>query len=73
MNRKGDTQRTLKAWALIPDLILASLEGLDEEQLDLRLEDGEWSIRETVHHLVEAQVVAWWRCSRPFRTVCSDR
>ena len=49
---------TLKAWALIPELIEESVGDLDEEHLDLRREQGGCSVRETVHHLVEAHVVA---------------
>jgi len=48
----------LRAWLTIPSDIERALEGLTEEALDLRGGTDGWSIRETVHHLVEANLVA---------------
>jgi hypothetical protein len=48
----------LRAWLAIPRTIDKALEDLSEEDLDLRGGTDAWSIRETVHHLVEANLVA---------------
>ena len=48
----------LQAWLMIPAEIEKALQGLPEEDLDLRGGPDGWSIRETVHHLVEANLVA---------------
>lgn len=53
----GEPAETLRAWLTIPRDIEKALEGLPEDGLDLRDGDG-LSIRETVHHLVEANLVA---------------
>jgi hypothetical protein len=46
------------AWNRIPIQISNALQGLKEADLDLRGGGEGWSIRETVHHLVEANLVA---------------
>ena len=48
----------LVAWLGIVEGIEKALEGLAEGDLDLRGGADGWSIRETVHHLVEANLVA---------------
>jgi hypothetical protein len=48
----------LRAWLTIPEKIEKALEGLVDEDLDLRGGADGWSIRESVHHLVEANLVA---------------
>lgn len=48
----------LRAWLRIPGDIEKALVGLDEQGLDLRGGPEGWSIRETAHHLVEANLVA---------------
>lgn len=48
----------IQAWVRIPADIEKALEGLAENALDLRGGADGWSIRETVHHLVEANLVA---------------
>jgi hypothetical protein len=48
----------LKNWVQIPQNIARAIEGLTEEELDLRGGSNDWSIRETVHHLVEANLIA---------------
>jgi hypothetical protein len=47
-----------RAWLRIPDDIEKALAGLDAQGLDLRGGPEGWSIRETAHHLVEANLVA---------------
>jgi hypothetical protein len=39
----------------------AVLQGLSEAQLDLSREQGKWSIREIVHHIVDAEEI-WKTC-----------
>ena len=48
----------VRAWLKIPRAIENALEDLGEDALDLRGGEDGWSIRETVHHLVEANLVA---------------
>lgn len=48
----------LRAWLAIPRDIENALDGLLEDALDLRGGAENWSIRETVHHLVEANLIA---------------
>ena len=45
-------------WAGVADAIEDAIVGLKDDQLDLRGGPDDWSIRETVHHLVEANLVA---------------
>jgi len=51
-------RRTIKTWSSIPSRIRRATAGLEERNLDLRGGSEGWSIRETVHHLVEANLVA---------------
>lgn len=55
---KGKLIESLKAWVQIPNDIQQAIEGLTGDDLDLRGGPEGWSIRETVHHLVEANLVA---------------
>ncbi len=48
----------LQAWLAIPASIEKAIEGLAEQDLDLRGGADGWSIRENVHHVVEASLVA---------------
>jgi hypothetical protein len=45
-------------WSGVPGSIRKAIRGLSERDLDLRGGDEGWSIRETVHHLVEANLIA---------------
>jgi uncharacterized damage-inducible protein DinB len=47
----------LKRYPKLPERLEAAIAGLDETQLDLRLGTGGWSIRETVHHTVEGELM----------------
>ncbi len=57
-NKKPDLEEPLAAWVEIPGRIRNSLRDLNESDLRLRGGSEGWSIRETVHHLVEANLVA---------------
>ncbi len=57
-NKKPDLEEPLAAWVEIPGRIRNSLRDLNESDLRLRGASEGWSIRETVHHLVEANLVA---------------
>lgn len=48
----------LAAWKRIPTRITSSINGLTESDLDLKGGSDGWTIRENVHHLVEANLVA---------------
>ena len=48
----------LSAYLHLPSRIRAAIRGLDEKGLDLRGGSEGWSVRETVHHLVEANLIA---------------
>jgi len=48
----------LTAWRSIVPRVQWLVDGLSDEELDRRPEGAPMSVRETVHHLVEAQVVA---------------
>ncbi len=50
--------KAVEAWLRILDSIEKSIEDLYEDALDIRGGDDGWSIRESVHHLVEANLVA---------------
>ena len=58
MAAKAKPIEVLKAWVKIPNAIENVIEGLTEDELDARGGPNGWSIRETVHHLVEANLVA---------------
>jgi len=58
MKKKPRSQEALAAWNEIPRTIENAIRGLKENDLDLRGGPEGWSIRETVHHLAEANLVA---------------
>lgn len=49
---------SLAAWKRIPTSIRHSIRGLTESELDLKGGADGWTIRDNVHHLVEANLVA---------------
>ena len=53
-----DEQDALEAWRAIVPLIHGLADGVAEESLDRRLDPSSMTIRETVHHVAEANVVA---------------
>jgi len=58
MKRAKKEQDALRAWTSIPRNIRKALAGLASRDLDLRGGSEGWSVREYVHHLVEANLVA---------------
>lgn len=58
MANRGKSPQALGDWLQVPEGIEKAIEGLTEDDLDLRGGSDGWSIRETVHHLVEANLVA---------------
>ncbi len=55
--RTAQTQ-AVRAWLAVPARIERAVQNLPERALDRRGGSEGWSIRETVHHLVEANLVA---------------
>ena len=58
MTNRSESAETLDGWLRVPDGIEKAIEGLTEDALDLSGGSNGWSIRENVHHLVEANLVA---------------
>ena len=58
MTNRSDPGDALTRWLQVPDAIQDAIDNLTEDGLDLRGGSNSWSIRETVHHLVEANLVA---------------
>lgn len=54
-----DSHDFLQDWRQVSDLISAAIANLTDQDLDFRAGTEGWSIRETVHHLVEANLVAY--------------
>ncbi len=48
----------VNGWLRIPEMIEETIEGLAATELDRRATPDAMSVRETVHHLVEANIVA---------------
>jgi hypothetical protein len=57
-SRQAAAGGLLAEWNRVPARIAAAIRGLDDDALDTRGGEEQWSIRETVHHLVEANLVA---------------
>lgn len=58
MRRKTSRGATLRTWLSIPGKIRKAVSGLSARELGWRGGSDAWSIREHVHHLVEANLVA---------------
>jgi hypothetical protein len=58
MTTPAASSDVLRTWLAIPADIEEAIEGLSEDELDQTGGPDRWSIRETVHHLVEANLVA---------------
>jgi hypothetical protein len=58
MKAERDTKERVAEWKNVPGRIQETLHGLNDSDLDLRGGSEGWSIRETVHHVVEANLVA---------------
>ena len=48
----------LTEWTTLATRIRAAIRGLSDEELDRKVTSEGWSVREVVHHLVEANFVA---------------
>ncbi len=57
MSAKRKQSTTVEKWTKLADVISDAIEDLKENDLDLRGGPDNWSIRETVHHLVEANLI----------------
>src|SRR4051794_27024098 len=58
MNKDINFEGALIAYRQIPDKIASAIAKIPAEKLDVRVAKSEMSLRETVHHLVEANIVA---------------
>ena len=58
MGDQGALVQPLSDWLQVPRAIEVALEGVTEDDLNLTGGSNGWSIRETVHHLVESNLVA---------------
>jgi hypothetical protein len=58
MSNPDDDSRALRSWVSVSEKIQSAIKDLGEEGLDLRGGADGWSIRETVHHLVESNLIA---------------
>ena len=58
MRKRAAKTNAVAEWNQVPASIRNSIRGLTEPELDLRGGPEGWSIREHVHHLVEANLVA---------------
>ncbi len=61
INQTDATQAILAQYADGPSLLDSALAGLSETDLDLALSADSWSIRQTVHHLVDGDDL-WKAC-----------
>jgi uncharacterized damage-inducible protein DinB len=53
MHDSGEKATAADAFARGPDRLCAAIAGLGETDLDLSLGSGSWTIRQTVHHVVD--------------------
>lgn len=58
MPQNNDANAVIESWSRIPELVRESIGALEADELDLRAGTDTLSIREFVHHLTEANVVA---------------
>lgn len=73
---KRTPEETLALYEAAPDALEGALAGLTGEQQLLRKTVGEWSIREIVHHLVDADAAVLFRTklglAEPGRTITGN-
>lgn len=50
-----EQEKSMETYETGPELLDAALKGLSESQLDLSRAEGKWTIREIVHHIVDAE------------------
>ena len=58
MTMRGKPDEVIAQWMALPARIRKAVRGLSEARLDDRADPGHMSYRETVHHLVEANLIA---------------
>ena len=58
MGDQGTAAQALSDWLQVPRTIEVAIKGLTEDDLNFRGGSNDWSIRESVHHLVESNLVA---------------
>jgi hypothetical protein len=58
MRKRAAKTNAVAEWNKVPASIRNSIRGVSEPELDLRGGPEEWSIREHLHHLVEANLIA---------------
>lgn len=58
MNSEINFESALAAYEQIPEKIASAITRIPADKRDTRIEKSEMSLRETVHHLVEANIVA---------------
>ncbi len=49
----ADKEDILRQYAGAPEMVTSAIQGLAEEQLDLKLSADSWSIRQLVHHIAD--------------------
>jgi hypothetical protein len=49
----GSKQEILRNYAAGPELVAKAIEGLADDQLELKLTSSSWSIRQLVHHITD--------------------
>jgi hypothetical protein len=54
----AESKNFIEEWREVPSLISSAIASLSDEELDLAAGNEGWTIRETVHHLVEANLIA---------------
>ena len=53
---KEEDFKIIQKYKVAPKILMEVLNGLSEKELDLSREDGKWTIREIVHHIVECDL-----------------
>lgn len=56
--RKTDSAEVIREWSTVPGILQEASNGLSPDELDQMVESSGMSVRETIHHLAEANVVA---------------
>ncbi len=52
----------LEEIAELPARLAASVDGLNDQQLDTPYRDGGWTVRQVVHHVVDSHIHSYVRC-----------
>ncbi|HEX5500642.1 MAG TPA: DinB family protein [Thermomicrobiales bacterium] len=54
----AERQALLETYRTAPARLAAVIEGLRSEEIDGRPNDGDWTVREIVHHLADAEIIS---------------